>query len=362
MKNIFKLRKDQYEVVRHLFETMHYQLTANTVIDGTLDGDIYVDDINHPKSAYIKSPEGDFIVGDSRNSAFNNGLKGVISFYAYLQFSPEDWLENLPQIWSNSYAWKQSRTYMSIQTKNNKFPKWKEQLPDGYTLHQINREFMNSSIENFEVITGRINEWGHVERFFERAYGFCMVFNNRIVTRCIADNVYKDRTECGIWTERTHRGMGLASITVAAVVDYCRDNGLNEIGWHCLSNNIGSIKIAEKVGFSKLKEYDAYAIDLSAESSTDLNHEEWLTIAKKLDRIVIEDAFPDKGVGHIYAAEAWALAGSTQKSIDYLNQMFDSGWKEDYSFILDDWPFWGIHSSKEWKDLIAHRLNKSNII
>jgi len=349
---IFKLKRKEYERVRNLFREVSHQLTVNAVLDGTMEGDVYVDCYERPGSAFMRAPEGDFIVGNTSNSAFNKSLKEVIAFDAYLQFQNEAWESELHNIWCNPYAWKELRYHMILTPESFRYNSWRNDMPSGYTLYKVDRDFLTMPFACLSEVAGRVSEWGNIDKFESIAYGFCLVWKDLIVTRCIADNVHEKQTECGIWTHRDHRGKGLAAITTAAAVEYCIEAGFSEIGWHCLSNNIGSIKTAKKVGFSIVKEYEAYGIGLPAESKKDLTKETWEKYAKIYDQIASESLHPTKGLSYLYAGAAWALAENTEKAIKYLYLMKETGWKDDYKFIKDDWPFWSLHKTQEWKNFV----------
>ncbi len=349
---IYKLNEQKYSNVRALFKEFEHQLTINAVIDTTLEGKIYVDNIDSPRSAYMITPEGQMIAGNSENDEFNCELKKLIPFNAYLQFMDKKWKDKLPSIWDNKYVWEESRTYMTIQPSDFETCNWSELLEEGYTAEKVDKNFLKRPLKNMDSVLTRVEEWGSIEKFENLAYGFCIVYKDSIVARCISDNVYLDRTECGIWTDRHHRGKGLARIIVSIAVEHCFNNGLKEVGWHCLSNNIGSIKTANKVGFKEKLIYSAYGTDLPGESQGDLTKDEWLVFAKRYDKIVKDQTHPVKGVSYIYAAAAYSLAGLVDEAIMYLNKMKDSGWRNDYSFIVDDWSFWGLHGTEQWDSFV----------
>ena len=349
---IFKLSEEQYENVRGLFKEFEQQLAINAVIDTTLDGKIYVDNIVSPTSAYINTPEGQMIAGNSENDEFNCELRKLIPFNAYLQFMDKTWEEKLPDIWANKYIWKESRTYMTIHPSEFELCNWSELLEEGYTIEKVDKNFLRRPLKNMESVLTRVEEWGSIEKFENLAYGFCIVWKDSIVSRCICDNIHLDRTECGIWTDRYHRGKGLARIIVSVAVEHCFNISFKEVGWHCLSNNTGSIKTAKKVGFKEKMIYSSYGIGLPGESQGDLTKDEWLVYAKRYDEIVKDQAHPVKGVSYIYAAAAYSLAGLDNEALLYLYKMKDSGWRNDYSFVIDDWPFWGLHGTEQWDTFV----------
>ena len=85
-----------------------------------------------------------------------------------------------------------------------------------------------------------------------------MVFQNQLVSWCIADCTSGPECEIGIRTRPDYRRQGLASLTAAATVDYCLSHGFTKIGWHTDDDNLGSIGVAENVGFVRAKDYQQY--------------------------------------------------------------------------------------------------------
>ena len=67
--------------------------------------------------------------------------------------------------------------------------------------------------------------------------------------------------ELGVATVPQHRRGGLATLAASACVDHCDENGLTP-HWHCWNDNLGSIAVAEKIGFEKPTIYYAYKFDL----------------------------------------------------------------------------------------------------
>jgi RimJ/RimL family protein N-acetyltransferase len=74
----------------------------------------------------------------------------------------------------------------------------------------------------------------------------------------IADYVAGNDYEMGIHTDEDHRKRGFATLTVAATVEHCLANGVENIGWHCWSSNVTSAATAKKVGFEQTIEHPVY--------------------------------------------------------------------------------------------------------
>jgi RimJ/RimL family protein N-acetyltransferase len=102
------------------------------------------------------------------------------------------------------------------------------------------------------------SNWGSTEAFMKHGFGFTVMHQNHLVSWSLADCISGNRCEIGIHTLPEYRRQGLATHTAAATVDYALQHGFTHIGWHTSEDNIGSIKVAEKVGFTRSTDYTWY--------------------------------------------------------------------------------------------------------
>jgi RimJ/RimL family protein N-acetyltransferase len=138
--------------------------------------------------------------------------------------------------------------------------KWTQPVPEPFTIMQIDRTLLgNSSLSVPDHIPSWINSnWGSLEAFLENGFGFAMRHQNQLVSWSLADCISGIRCEIGIQTLPEYRRQGLATLTAAATVDYALQHGFTQIGWHTSEDNIGSIKVAENVGFDRSTDYIWY--------------------------------------------------------------------------------------------------------
>lgn len=73
MKNIYKLKKENYAKVAPLIKSQN-ELSVISTINGIMPGEIYVNDINNPTATFIKTCECNYIAG-----------KNIIVSYRILQ-------------------------------------------------------------------------------------------------------------------------------------------------------------------------------------------------------------------------------------------------------------------------------------
>ena len=79
------------------------------------------------------------------------------------------------------------------------------------------------------------------------------------------DAVVERVGDAGLYTAARHRRRGLATITTAAAIEHGLAHGLAVVNWTCAEDNIGSIKIAERVGLTHTGECPGYFLQVPGE-------------------------------------------------------------------------------------------------
>jgi len=350
---MIELHNDQFEIVRPLFRDLEFNLSIFAVIEGAVQGKIWVDNPSHPKTAFAVTPEAQYIAGDPHNPDFNRGLKAWYARRPHVEliYDSPDWEAQFDSLLAGKFARKFPCLYYSLKTP--KIPHWKELIPAGFAMLQVDREFLNRThLKNFAEVSDRMEDWGSVDNFLEKGFGFCLLHGDAIVSRCIADNASRAACEVGIGTHDGYRRQGFAALTLAATVEYCLSNGLTRIGWHCLENNVGSWKTAEKAGFELTRRYPHYHNGFPAENRGDLSPAEWLAHAEFYSH-GFEQTRRRSGQLCFIAAVCWALGGEEEKAIDYLRALSKIWWEDKEGnlpgWVLEDWAFNNLHQRDDWQ-------------
>jgi len=267
---IYKLDRSAYERTRPLFAELDHQLTALAVIEGRCPGSIWVDSFARPRSAFMASPEGHFLVGHRGNAAFNLALnklilgtllgsdvegQGVESMV--LVCHPEVWKEQFDVVLAGCAPICECRLHYLFE---GPLVDWRDQVPEGLAIERIDQALLARPGLCIPTHVNRwmMHNWGSVEGFLRQGLGFCAVEGQEVVSWCLTDCTSGSACEIGIHTHPEHRRRGLATLATAATVDGCLIQGLTTIGWHCHETNLGSRGVAEKVGFVKEREYMNY--------------------------------------------------------------------------------------------------------
>jgi hypothetical protein len=173
-----------------------------------------------------------------------------------------------------------------------------------------------------------------------------MICGDAIVA-CLSDCVSGERCEIGINTDERHRRRGLAALTVAATVNHCLDNGLGLIGWHCLANNTGSRRTAEKVGFALEREYLSFSSEYPAENAGDMSRDQWLEWADYYAAASQKQAMFRYG-----EAECQAQAGDAEQVLDVLYGILQDGMEIPRDWLNQHWTFASLRKADSWNKLI----------
>ena len=349
---LYELEPAQFARVRPLVTELAHHLSILAVIDGTVKGTIWVDDMAAPQSTFIRTPEGSYLGGAPTNTAFNQALAALLLTRTgiSLKYHPPAWEETFPALLACKFARKYPRRYYTFQQL--RIPNWRQQLPAGYEPALVDAQFLaRQDLANMDEVTDRISEWTDYAR---DGFGFCLIHEGIIACRCIADCVSGNACELGIGTHPAYRGRGLATLTLAATVEYCLARGLPAIGWHCVASNWGSQRVAEKVGLVLTREYDNYANTPVAEHAGDLTPEEWRAHAAFF-AAAQATLTRHSGLLGLRAAAAWAVAGDPDRALATLARLVDAGallpeWRAE---LEQEWEWETLRADPRWPALLA---------
>jgi len=268
-----ELEMTNYHKARPLFsKTEEYDLSITSLFEGNYYGQIFVDNLDNPSSGFIQLGKRTIILaGDENNIEFNRSvkaevhekiiptkMKNYVNKFFYIVHEP-NWLTVIPTIFPNSVI--DSRKYYTFHEM--KYTDWRERLPEMYTIHKIDEEFLKREKSRKSKL---LNEWikelyETQEKFLQRGFGYCLVYQDKEIASINMINYInekRDRVEMGIITETQFQRKGLTKLLVSATLEHCLKEGLTKIGWHTNEKNITSQKIAESVGFVLNRDYNLF--------------------------------------------------------------------------------------------------------
>jgi GNAT superfamily N-acetyltransferase len=354
---IYQLEANDYDSVRPVcarIAEMHLDVTA--VLDGGYRGRVYTDDIAHPHVACVISGDGYYLAGEPGHASYNRALNAILprDTYFALFCDLERWQDVLGDVLRGTYAVLARRRYYRLGAVE--IPEWEARVPPGFSVRRFDRDLLADGLAGSDdVAEGILENWTSLESFLTRGFGFCVVHGNDIVSHCLTDYVDGTRCEIGVQTSWGYRRRGLGTLAAAATVADAVERGYSQVGWHCWDNNVGSIGVAENVGFEQVQGYQVYLSHWAAENVTDMTTDEFRAFAERYERWFAVEP-PISGFPHIVAAKAWALCGEHAACFRQLGKAVEVGWLKSAEHLADIWPeFFAIQhldDRPEWRALM----------
>jgi len=268
--------KEYGKVNNHLEQVKINKLFARSVVEKKVSGRVFVDNIENPKTFYIVHPYGmSLLFGDSQNSDFNNrfldysmNLNKVRDKHEWMQAYPDDWDKVLSVLYGN-YLIKsddnrenKGNGIIELNTRINfKFNREKYSVNKKVTLPR-DCEIVKTDKTIFEEMKGSVIPtyfWDSADDFIKNGVGFSLFCNKELASTAYSAFIHDDKLELGIETTPEFRGKGFAQLTCSVLIDYCIENNYEPV-WACRLENIGSYRLAERLGFEAFKKIPYYRL------------------------------------------------------------------------------------------------------
>jgi len=272
MNYIFELSKEQFQCVNSLLPVSEGYIEPKAVIERNNPGWVFVDSMSDPHAALIWSQgnEGFYIFGNQIDS-YAKDLNHFIDIYIkpklvnrgikYFQISsvPPATDSELQAIFKSRKlnSWEQS---VYLYRKNNMIS---ETIPDVGCLCDINDIIKKYTIKNMDFVEEKIlNYWDSIDVFLAKGNGYCVLVDNTVASLSLTGWIAENTHEISIETVEQYRCRGFAKICSAALINKYLEQGCFPY-WECETNNTASVKLAEKLGFSKLHFYTCYGFRIA---------------------------------------------------------------------------------------------------
>jgi hypothetical protein len=121
---------------------------------------------------------------------------------------------------------------------------------EGIQLLPIDRTLLsNAALANAEHIRAEIQwMWPSEERFYANGFGWAATTESQLICWCTAEYLSAARCGIGIATVPAFECRGIATAVAGQFVREALRRGLTPY-WECRADNIGSVRVAEKLGF-----------------------------------------------------------------------------------------------------------------
>lgn len=271
-------KKDYQKAADSLKRVKINNLFARSVVENHTSGKIFVDDPDDPKTFYVLHSYGmSLLFGDPGNQNFNRKFKeyalnktNTRTSMEFMQAYPDRWDTVLAELFGEKLVKAadnqaniesgiiELNTRVNFKFDHARYMAFKSQFPaNGLDIRRSGKEIYHKM--NGSVVPQYF--WKSAEDFFTRGTGFSLFRNNELACTAYSAFVIDAFLELGIETIPAFRGKGYAQHTCAALIDYCLGNSYEPV-WACRLENVGSYKLAQKLGFVPTAEIPYYKLSM----------------------------------------------------------------------------------------------------
>lgn len=275
------LQPEHYYILKRYLQNIDFNfLFAQAVIDHCVRGRIYVDVADDPKTFYVVHNYGmSLLGGDHTNAEFNAAFKKYVfntdkkrTQVEWLQVFPEQWNTVMNALFSDSLIRSGKRTNVSdtvsveLNTRVNftfnkkLFDEAKNQ--NNVLDHRI--QLLENTKDVYEEMTGSVIPkafWNSSDDFKQRGVAFGLYYDGKLASTAFSSFRAPGQLELGIETVEEFKGRGFGEMVCTTLIDYCIEQNLEPI-WACRLENVGSYRLAQKLGFIPSRELPYYKIGI----------------------------------------------------------------------------------------------------
>ncbi|WP_017413354.1 GNAT family N-acetyltransferase [Clostridium tunisiense] len=270
---MYKIDSD-FEIVKKIFNSSSKNFVFQSIIEGNTPGEIYLNRLINPE-LYVIFDKGNFVIyvgGDTtaheeytrcieyiKEYILTEDLKKEFYDYIKISYTSDLWKNALLDVFYDLKVYQDKRALYKYDIANIQY---KTPESSSYEVKPINEEVLKDSrLENFELLKEEIlGMWGSIEGFIKNGFGYCAVDGRKLISWCTAELVSRNHCGIGIETIEEQQRKGVGAVLAVNFLKECATRNL-EPYWDSWTRNLGSVKIAEKVGFYKVEEYDVLIVE-----------------------------------------------------------------------------------------------------
>lgn len=237
-----------------LFAAYQYdRVITDTVLEGSF-GDAWADSADRPRVARLDASSFTVLGGDPLAPAARALLHRSPIFYVTPQTG--EWRRLLEaEFGPHLFALRFTR-FIAACLDLARLAGLAESLPSEYRVRRLDREL----VKRLPLETGNdqfLEIFTSVDDFLGRGLGYCVLFQNRIVSAATSMARSSRGIDIEIQTVPAFRRRGLGTAVASALLQSCLRQGLTP---HWLAANPESEALARKLGFSRGDSYETLAV------------------------------------------------------------------------------------------------------
>lgn len=263
-----------FEKAKEVFSSNSKKFVFESIIEGNTPGEIYLDSLKNPE-LYLIFDKGNFVLyvgGETANyekyiKCINYIKENILTESIKKEFYDSIKISYTSDLWKNAML----DIFYDITVHQDKRTLYRYDIANIDTkivenhsceIKPINEEILNDcKLENLKFLKEEITGmWGTVDGFIKNGFGYCAVYDKRLISWCTAELVSKHHCGIGIETIEEEQKKSVGTALTANFVKECATRNLIP-HWDTWTRNLPSVKIAEKVGFYKTEEYEVLIVE-----------------------------------------------------------------------------------------------------
>ncbi len=257
--------EDFHKAIEQLDKVDYNCYFAKSVLLQNVKGSVYVDSAKNPTVFYIVHPYGmSLLLGDYTNKTFINNFQNYClnndnnrKQADWLQVFPIECCDVIDKIANSTENIIELHKRINFKFNLEIYQSFRKTIDlDDYHIEETNAA-------TFENMPGTVVPrffWDNATDFENNSKGFSLFVDGQPISTAFASFLIDDILEIGIQTVDGFQRKGYSALSSCRLIDYCIEKGLDPL-WSCRNDNIGSIKLAYKLGFEVARTGPYYKIN-----------------------------------------------------------------------------------------------------
>jgi RimJ/RimL family protein N-acetyltransferase len=245
-----------------------YQLESSlfplilSVIRRVQRGWVFVDQLDNPGSAMVITGFGFTQIFGADRHAFDSAVeelfrKWKVSLPSYLLwYSPPPRWQSRLDVFVPKRIKRRERIRFHLNEQLAEYLAKPADSPTGFDIKPLDEDLLLKTNELKLDLGSRY--WASTDDFMKNGLGVCLLKNGEIVSLCYSACVVDGLAEVDIVTREEYQGQGLATISAQHFIRDCLQKNIQPT-WDCFGSNYASIKLAERLGFTRAGSYQFYS-------------------------------------------------------------------------------------------------------
>ena len=223
------------------------------LLSGQCPGVGFVDKIDHPSQAVVRALGGEMFASVGCRDGFLNESLKLAS-----QLGPSFLIDSgIPESTAARGTAIERIHFSNCDLTSDALRVLRQQLPAHLDVRVLDRDLLACCPFAGQTLPKLYGE--KLDSYFNFGYGICLARGESVVCEVYAGYVAEGFVEVIVGTVESHRGQGLASVAGALFADAARQRG-HQLTWSTRVDNLGSIRLARRLGFQHERSYRMIAL------------------------------------------------------------------------------------------------------